>query len=668
LRSVLTPAEPDAAPAPQAGNGRVRRPSHKWRPHRRRRVLIALGLLVALFAGLGGGGAFAYTTVKSKAAQLQAQLTVHLQAGQADLEAAKASLKQANANHDVKLVDQSKSQFLAAKAEFTLTRHTADNSNLLRQLEGLPDVGKQARADHAAVNGVADMGAAISDAGIELCALAAEIIAPPKGAQAGRTLLTVLTQANASLVKVRADLQRAQNAVAGVDVSVIPAGQQATLLKAEATIDGALAGMDEFQKFVPIITEVLGGNGPRNYLVEQVNPAELRPGGGFIGTYSVLRADNGTLKLIQSGDAYDLANPRPRQGEPGYVAPPGPFRALVGFTSWSFVDSNFFADFPGNAKYAELFVQGRLGTQIDAVISMDYYTVAALLQLTGPLRVPGYATTVTASNFIPLVVANSLTQDAINKPILKAIAGPLMQQISALPPERWPSLLGILNGLATARHLQVYFNSQSVEDELGQFGWSGELHAGSSFDFMSEVEANLGATKANYFVTRHYSVVLTKRGNLLHHDVFVDLINDTPYMYRPNDYYKAYIRLFVSTNATGAQDNLSQGRYGNPNPPSGTVQLTGWTLMPGYGNRYRAHFEYDTPWLAIWQGKHFIYWQKQPGTTNDAVNVTWNDGGGHSYTAASALNQDLIMTLAPDRVTLTPAQPAAATLPSLSLG
>ena len=48
-----------------------------------------------------------------------------------------------------------------------------------------------------------------------------------------------------------------------------------------------------------MLTEVLGGNGARNYLIEQVNPAELRPGGGFIGTFSVLRADHGALN--QSG-------------------------------------------------------------------------------------------------------------------------------------------------------------------------------------------------------------------------------------------------------------------------------------------------------------------------------------------------------------------------------
>ena len=97
---------------------------------------------------------------------------------------------------------------------------------------------------------------------------------------------------------------------------------------------------------------LMGGNGPRNYLIEQVNPAELRAGGGFIGSYSILRADHGALTMIKSsGDAYDLmgSDSRPRPGMAGYVKPPGPFLEFIPLASWSFVDSNFFPDFPSNA-------------------------------------------------------------------------------------------------------------------------------------------------------------------------------------------------------------------------------------------------------------------------------------------------------------------------------
>jgi putative NADPH-quinone reductase len=79
-------------------------------------------------------------------------------------------------------------------------------------------------------------------------------------------------------------------------------------------------------------------------------------------------------------------------------------------------------------------------------------------------------------------------------------------------------------------------------------------------------------------------------------------------------------------------------------------------------------FRYDTPWTAQAGATETIYWQKQPGTLNDAIDVTWNEGAGHTYKAGGSLAQDRIITLSSTAVTLTAGQPAQATLPSLSLG
>src|SRR5258708_4254373 len=106
------------------------------RPHRRRRrALWALAILVGMVACSGVGTAIAYTSVKSQANQLQAQLTLHLQLGQSELEAAKVSLKAANSTHDEKLIAQTNVHFTTAKLQFMLARQMADSSRLLSQLE-----------------------------------------------------------------------------------------------------------------------------------------------------------------------------------------------------------------------------------------------------------------------------------------------------------------------------------------------------------------------------------------------------------------------------------------------------------------------------------------------------------------------------------------------------
>jgi hypothetical protein len=646
-------------------------PYPKRRGARRRSAFIALAIVVVILLGGTSASVLAYSTVKGQATQLQAQLTVHLQAGQSELEAAKTSLKSANSTHDEALISQANVHFTSAKVQFMVARQMADSSELLKRLEAVPVVGELARSRQVAVDGVTDMGVAISDAGLELANLDGQLIKPAtSGGQQGRTLLSVLNQTSTSLVVVRGDLGRAQKAAAQVDIQVLPVGQQSTFLNARATIASALAAADEFARLVPIITELLGGNGPRTYLIEQVNPAELRPGGGFIGTYSVLRADHGTLSLIRSGDALQLVGARLTASQPGYVTPPGPLHeSLLLNTSWSFIDSNFFPDFPSNAIAGENFAQPRLGVHIDGVISIDYYTVAKMLDLTGPLSIPGYGIVVNGSNFIQLIVQYDLANAPAHKAILSAVAGTLMNRVVALSPDHWPALITALNDLAGARHLQAYFNNSNVEKEMGQFGWSGTLNPTNAPDYMMEVESNLGATKANYFVTRHFTVELTRNGSTLHHKVTIDLTNNMPFSYRPGEYYSAYLRLYISGTASATSDNLRPVKYPNPAPPPGMRMIDGWVpTFHGYGHSAQAVFEYDTPWVADGRGEGQIYWQKQPGTVNDAITVKWNDGNGHAYSISSDLSQDRVIIFSARGIGLAAGHSSQAQLPSLSLG
>jgi hypothetical protein len=655
--------------------GRRARSSSAVRHRRRRRGPWALVILAALLVTSGVAGAIGYEMVNSRANQLQSQLTTHLQSGQGELEAGRTSLTTANSNHDDTLVTKANDHFVAARVQFAAARQLADSSRLLHSLEGLPAVGEQARSRHAAVNGVADMGMALSDAGVELAKLDGQLIKPASaGGQEGRTLLTVLNQTSTSLVAVRVDLVRAQDAAGQVDVRVLPANQQATFARAKATIGSAIGVADEFSRLVPVMTDLLGGNGVRTYLIEQVNPAELRPGGGFIGTYSVLQADHGTLKLNRSGNATELIGNRV-PGKPGYVVPPGPIREFVPDTGWSFIDSNFFPDFPSNAKAGENFAQPLLATHIDAVISIDYYTVAKMLELTGPLAVPGYGITLNASNFVPVVVQYDLNAQfdpsavPVHKAILAAVAGSLMNRVATLPPERWPALITALNELAASRHLQAYFNNDAVQKEIDQVGWSGTLNPTGAPEYVMEVESNLGGTKANYFVTRHFTFEITRDGSTLHHKVTIDLTDDMPFSYRPMEYYRAYLRLYVSDSAAYTATNLRPPQYPNPAPPAGTKMIDGWVpLFHGYGHSAQAVFTYDTPWRANGRGEDQIYWQKQPGTASDKVDVVWRDYSGHTYTTSGDLGQDRVIVFSSRGVRITNGQQAQAKLPSLSLG
>ena len=635
---------------------------------RRRRIKLTAAIVLGILVLLSAGSVVAYTQIKGQADQLQAQLATHLQKAQSDLEAARSSLHLADKNHDVKFIADAKAQFASAQGEFRATAQLADTSSLLKRLESLPQVGALARSRHVAVDGISEMGVQLTTAGMDLADLDGQLIKPPAGgSQQGHTLLTVLAQTTTSLAKVHGELALAEAAAASVDVSVLPSGQQASFLKARSAIATAVSAIEQFQQLVPLFVELLGGNGARTYLIEQVNPAELRAGGGFIGTYSVIRANNGTMKLVASGDGGLISYPRATVGEPGYVAPPAALRQLLLFThSWSFDDSNFAPDFPSNARAGESFAAPRLRMNFDGVLSMDYYTVAQMLALTGPMVVPGYGT-ITSTNFVPTIVSLDVNHTTGHKAVLAAMAGPLMQKVSSLPSDRWLTLVQILNNLASQRHLQAYFNNPAVEKQMEDIGWSGtQLLGPNRQDYMMEVESNVGATKANYYVTRRYTVTLTRAGDTLHHKVVVDLTNNMPYFYRPNEFYRDYVRLYVGANSSHLSESILAMQHSDSAAP-GYRLIDGWLTLPGYGSHTTVVFQYDTPWSPNARQVDQIYWQKEPGTLNDAVQVVWNDGAGHSYQTRGDLAQDRIINLMPSGVSLVPGQTGSAQLPSLSL-
>lgn len=653
-----------------------------------RRRLAAAAVVLAILSSIGGGTVFAYQSIKSQATQLESRLTQHIQLGQKELEVAKASLKQANQSHDETFVNEAKVHFVNAKLHFLTASQIADSSELLGRIENLPSVGPLVISKHSALDDLSTMGVHLAQAGLELADLDALLIKPPGSGQQGQILLTTINQLQPKIEPVRAELSVALAAADAIDVSVLPSGQKATFLRARGTIGQALAAIDQFKGLVPILIEILGGNGARTYLIEQLNPAELRPGGGFIGTFSLLRADHGVL-TVKSGDVQEFIAARGSLGDSNYVEPPGPFREWLPYNGWSFIDSNFFADFPTNAKKGIEFAQPRLG-HIDGVIAIDYWTVARLLGVTGPIAVSKFNVTLTEANFVATVVKAGLdtlidpSLYEFHKAILFATAGPLFEKIIKLQPAQWSLLTNVLNELATSHHIQVYFNDPAVEKTMIDFGWAGnmknpwpDVKNSQIRDYVMEVEANLGGTKANYYVTRHFKLELTHDRTNLHHTLQVNVTDNMPYVpYRGYDYYSVYARLLITADRTAQSSNLLHGPPGfigrtlyGPPPPQGLEQIEGWLYTRGYGNGMTLEFNWDTPWKPNGRGEEQIYWQKQPGTINDQVDVIWNDGFGNRYQIKGDLAQDRIITVATRRgVTLTQGQIGTLQLPSLSLG
>jgi hypothetical protein len=634
---------------------------------RSRRVSGRRGLIVAGCVGLVllvGGPLAAVPAARA----VEANLTSDVVAAQNDLEHGLKQLETGYKNQDANQVE-------AASASFARSRDRLEA--LGRRMQPL-DIGRAGAMPAAVRSRVTTLDAAIQMAthvdeagmtGAEALLKSGIVGGTAAGQPVANGELTDL------LGTIRAELTEADQSSAGIDPSVLPASQRGPLTKDLGELRTAVAGLDALWPSLSAVFELLGMDGPRTYLIEQPNAAELRAGGGFIGTVSLVHADRGRVTLTKSlpVEAFDYCNAaacvhrRPSPGQPGYVPPPAeisgpPLPIFSQVTAWSLEDTGFSPDFATNAEAAEMFARKELNTPIDGVVAVDYYAVAPLLQLTGPIALPQYKLTLTAANFVDTVVTLDLNRDPAHKDVIAAAAAQIVSNLSHLPPASLTKLVGIVQQMVSGRHLQVHFNDASVQQQAGRLGVSDSLNPQHAADFLLETEDNYGGSKANYYIKRSFELDLTHTGSTLQHKLIVSLHDGAP-PDRPYDgpQYYAYLRITVPANATHVSYTSAKStEYApiepparrNQVPPAGSQVTGGWIFIlvgNGLSGNYQVTFTWNTPWTAAADGSDAMYWEKQPGTVQDPVKVVWTDGGA-SVSATSDLGQDRVVTLRPNSV------------------
>ena len=108
------------------------------------------------------------------------------------------------------------------------------------------------------------------------------------------SLVTLMATSRDLATKVDQEVATASGMLMG-----LPPGLVGPLDDARALM---LDKVDQYGPLIHVYTEIdgvvpsiLGWGGPKRYLVLAQDPAELRPSGGFIGTYGIVTFDEGRL-------------------------------------------------------------------------------------------------------------------------------------------------------------------------------------------------------------------------------------------------------------------------------------------------------------------------------------------------------------------------------------
>lgn len=256
---------------------------------------------------------------------------------------------------------------------------------------------------------------------------------------------------------------------------------------------------------------LFGFEGKKKYLILFQNNMELRPGGGFIGSFGMTSVMNGEFSKLEIFDVYDADGKLKT-----HVDPPFGIRRYMGATNWTLRDSNFSIDFVTNAQEARKFLKMELGQDVDGVIAIDTSFLKGLLSVLGPIELRDYGERVTPDNFY-LMTQTHVEKDFFpgstqKKDFLRSLMVAMMQKLFEERKFSWSAMASLLETSVREKHLLVSSVDTAHQNAFSLNGLSSTLIDNRShekknvyLDYLGVVDANIGGNKANYYVTRGMS-------------------------------------------------------------------------------------------------------------------------------------------------------------------
>lgn len=308
--------------------------------------------------------------------------------------------------------------------------------------------------------------------------------------------------------------------------------------------------IDHAREVSPHLPSLMGVTKKMRYVIFFLNNRELRPGGGFLGSFAELDVQNYTVSRFQIYDVYD-ADGRLE----GHVDPPEAIKQYLQQPHWFLRDSNWSPSFEENVLKAQIFLEKELRIQpADGYIAVTESALEMLLQAYRPITVTGIDTPITSDNLFFVIqqeVENNFFPGAHTKKVVLAdIAQALLYKTDSTTGEH---LLGQLLQTLEQKQFVLYSSDPLMQTVIKKAGWDGGqidprcLHTKNCISsYFLLVDANLGFSKVNYWVHKTISKELRVKGDTLLDETTILWENQAPSGEYPAGDYKNYTRLYLN--------------------------------------------------------------------------------------------------------------------------
>jgi hypothetical protein len=272
--------------------------------------------------------------------------------------------------------------------------------------------------------------------------------------------------------------------------------------------------ISRLQNLVDSLLGWLNSDSPRHLLVIFQNPSEIRPAGGFLGSYADVVIDKANLVKFDVHDINDADKKFDLK-----IIPPKPLQAAV--TSWRAADANWFFDFPASAAQVIKFLEasklyaatssaagGNQPVTFDGAVAVSPKVIGDILGIVGPVRIASSSLTLSRDNFLvelqKAVQYGQSKNATYPKNILKEFYSAVVPKLELLGDSESGEFLGLAADWLKKKDLIIYFKDEKLEGALSYYGATGdvyELPQDFEGDYLAVVDANIGGGKSDLYVS-----------------------------------------------------------------------------------------------------------------------------------------------------------------------
>ncbi len=407
------------------------------------------------------------------------------------------------------------------------------------------------------------------------------------------------------------------------------------------------------EQAISMLPQLLGSEGEKSYTVLLQNNTEIRPTGGFLGSYVTFTFDKGKLIKHQVSDIYV-----PDGAIVGHIQAPAALQSAFGHGTWKLRDCNWDPDFPKAARTIDWFLErGGAGTR-DGIIAVNVEVVEEIINYLGGITLPDYNLQLTKENLYQSAQhhaeVNFFPGSTAKKDFLQQATNQLVGKVKNLSHTQIAALFEIVSRQFIHKNIQLFFKDQQMQNIMRSLSWDGAIvwkqtEKGVQ-DYLYISEANLGANKANCCISRDAKrkVTFVPGNTIVTQAIKFTNHNKTDRPQPPEIWggdYRNYIRVHLPKNAqevTFAIDSqpVPESAIEQIQLSDSDVQSFGLFIEIPHSSSRLLSFSYKLQ--AASESEYVLTFQKQSGVNAYNLEVEMQNSHGIQKTIKQ-LDQDQIM-------------------------